>query len=443
MKRDETNPTLEDEALRASEERYRDLFENANDVVFTTDLQIASRRSTSPGRRSRVRAPKHWADIHPGRARQYLELIHERLRDQLAGKVTPPFEAEIIAKDGRRIPMEVSSRLMSRAGRPEGIQAIARDVSERKRLEGEFTRATHGGHRAAGRCDRSRLQQHAHGDPRLRCRAHGVLEPPDPRREHALRDLQSRERAANLTRQLLAFSRRQILHPRVIDLTQVVVGLSEMLRRLIGVNIELVMVPAANLHLIKVDPGQIEQVIMNLVVNARDAMPAGGRLTVETANADLNTEYVARHPDARVGSYVRLSVTDTGFGMNRERGPVFSSRSSRPRKQGRVGAGSATVFGIVKQSEAHIAVHTEVGRGSVFEGTFQRSMIKASAGGWPRARMESGPIFGLDDSGDMEDDWRMFKYHQYCPVDTRMRDSCRPLDATHHARATFRQPPFQ
>jgi two-component system cell cycle sensor histidine kinase/response regulator CckA len=151
------------------------------------------------------------------------------------------------------------------------------------------------------------------------------------------------------------------------------VGLSEMLRRLIGVNIELVMIPATDLHPIKVDPGQIEQVIMNLVVNARDAMPAGGRLTIEAANADLDAEYVARHPGARIGSYVRLSVTDTGVGMNAEtRSRLFEPFFTTKEEGKGTGLGLATVFGIVKQSGAYIAVHTEVGRGSVFEVYFPR-----------------------------------------------------------------------
>jgi len=376
MKRDETDPAQPDEALRASEERYRDLFENANDVVFTTDLQMrfTSLNLAGEALTGYTRAEAlglTFTQIVPA---EYLEQIHERVRDQLAGRVTPPFEAEIIAKDGRRIPMEVSSRLMSRAGRPEGIQGIARDVSERKRLEEQLRQAQRmeGIGRLAGAIahDFNNMLTVILG---FGAELMASLEPPDPRREYALEICRAGERAANLTRQLLAFSHRQILHPRVIDLTHVVVGLSEMLRRLVGVNIELVMIPAPDLYPIKVDPGQIEQVIMNLVVNARDAMPAGGRLTIEVANADLNAEYVARHPDARVGSYVRLSVTDTGFGMNGEtRSRLFEPFFTTKEPGKGTGLGLATVFGIVKQSGAYIAVRTEVGRGSVFEVYFPR-----------------------------------------------------------------------
>ena len=336
--------------------------------MFTTDLQMRFTSLNLAGEAitGYTRAEALGLTVDQVVAAEYLEQIHERLRDQLAGKATPPFEAEIIAKDGRRIPMEVSSRLISRAGQPEGIQGIARDVSERKRLEGELRQAQR--MEAIGRL----AGGIAHDFNNLLTVILGYsaelaecLEPSDPRREQALEICRAGESAANLTRQLLAFSRRQILHPRVIDLTHVVMGLSEMLRRLIGADVELVTLPAPDLHAIKVDPGQIEQVIMNLVVNARDAMPAGGRLTIETANAELDAQDVARHPGARPGSYVRLAVTDTGVGMDGETlsrifEPFFTTKE--PGKG--TGLGLATVYGIVKQSGAYIAVDTEVGRGS-------------------------------------------------------------------------------
>ena len=145
--------------------------------MFTTDLQMRFTSLNLAGEAitGYTRAEALGLTVDQVVATEYLEQIHERLRDQLAGKATPPFEAEIIAKDGRRIPMEVSSRLISRAGQPEGIQGIARDVSERKRLEGELRQAQR--MEAIGRLvggDRSRLQQPAHGDPRLQCGARGV-----------------------------------------------------------------------------------------------------------------------------------------------------------------------------------------------------------------------------------------------------------------------------
>ena len=370
-------PTLADEALRASEERYRDLFEYANDIVFTTDLQM---RFTSLNLAGEVitgytREEALALTVEHVVPAEYLKQIHERMQDHLAGKTTPPFEAEIITKDGRRIPIEVSSRLMCRAGRPEGIQGIARDISERRRLEEQLRQAQR--MEAIGRLtggiahDFNNLVTVIHG---YSTELAASLEPSDPRRELALEICKAGESATQLTRQLLAFSRRQVLSPRVIDLTHVVLGLSDMLRRLIGADVELVTVSAADLHAIKVDPGQIEQVIMNLVVNARDAMPKGGRLTIETANVEVDAAYVESHPGARSGSYVRLSVTDTGAGMDAEtRSRLFEPFFTTKEPGKGTGLGLATVYGIVKQSGGFVTVDSEVGRGSIFELYFRRA----------------------------------------------------------------------
>ena len=153
----------------------------------------------------------------------------------------------------------------------------------------------------------------------------------------------------------------------MIDLTHVVLGLSDMLRRLIGADVELVTVSAADLPRSS-DPGQIEQVIMNLVVNARDAMPKGGRLTIETANAELDGQHADSHPGARPSSYVRLSVTDTGAGMDGEtRSRLFEPFFTTKEPGKGTGLGLATVYGIVKQSGGYVTVDSEVGRGSTFE----------------------------------------------------------------------------
>ena len=190
----------------------------------------------------------------------------------------------------------------------------------------------------------------------------------DPLRDNLLEVAKAGKLAADLTRQLTAFSRKQVLEPEVLDLNEIATDLERMLRRVIGADIDFEQVLATDIGLVKADPGQIEQIIMNLVVNARDAMPNGGKLTLETANVEMAAEYAAQLPDMAPGAYVQLAISDDGCGMDaatllRVFEPFFTTKEIGKG----TGLGLSTVHGIVKQSGGHISAYSEMGFGTTFK----------------------------------------------------------------------------
>jgi signal transduction histidine kinase/CheY-like chemotaxis protein len=217
----------------------------------------------------------------------------------------------------------------------------------------------------------------------------------DPHRKEMRQIHEAGTRAANLTRQLLAFSRKQVMKLEIIDVNQAVQGMEAMLRRLIGENIDYITRPGQGRLMVSFDPGQLEQILMNLVINARDAMPKGGKLTVGTGAVDLDEDYVSRHADAQAGPHVVLEVTDTGHGMDaatkaRIFEPFFTTKAF-----GRgTGLGLSTVYGIVKQSGGNIWVYSEPGRGTSF-----KVYLPRVSGGTPSARLPILPRSAPKGSG--------------------------------------------
>ncbi len=196
----------------------------------------------------------------------------------------------------------------------------------------------------------------------------GLLPANEPAYLEVVQILRAASRASSLTRQLLAFSRKQVLQPSLLDLNAVVQDLEEMLGRLIGENIEIVKAPAPSLERVMADPGQLEQVLLNLAVNARDAMPEGGKLRFETCNVQLDDEFVRENPGASRGPHVLLAVSDTGCGMDsRTQALIFEPFFTTKAPGKGTGLGLASVYGIVKQSNGYIRVQSEVGKGARFE----------------------------------------------------------------------------
>jgi PAS domain S-box-containing protein len=262
-----------------------------------------------------------------------------------------------------------------RHGQVIGLIGMARDITELKRLEQQFRQAQK--MEAVGRLaggvahDFNNLLTVINGNSEL---VFDSLRANDPNRELLAQVVNSGERAANLTRQLLAFSRKQMLQPEVVSLNIMLGQVLKLLQRLIGEDIELILLPADTLGLTKIDQGQFEQAIINLAVNARDAMPEGGQLTIETGNIDLDEHDAEQHPEVRPGRYVLVAVSDTGQGMDEAtRARIFEPFFTTKEPGKGTGLGLAMVYGFIKQSGGHIEVFSELSHGTTFKLYLPRS----------------------------------------------------------------------
>jgi PAS domain S-box-containing protein len=361
-------------ALHASETRYRRLAESgiiglaigreAGSVVEANDTFLSM---VGYSRAELAAGALCWRDLSPPEWRQSDEAACVLVR---AHGVARPWEKEYVRRDGSRVPVLVA---LARLEGPE-ILAISLDLSEQKRLEKQFLQAQKID--AIGRL----AGGIAHDFNNLLSVILSYTElmltdlPPNEAMRCDIAEInRAGRRAAQLTDQLLAFSRRQMVEPRLLDPSQSVLGMETLLRRLVGEDVELSFHTAPQTGRVLADPGQLEQVILNLVVNARDAMPRGGKVSVETANIDLDLEYAAEHVGVLRGPHVMIAVSDTGVGMDAEtRARIFEPFFTTKEVGKGTGLGLATVFGIVKQAGGHIFVYSERGIGTTFKVYFPR-----------------------------------------------------------------------
>ena len=365
------------ETLQRSEAQFRSLIENVSDfiVVLQADGTI------------RYASPSFEREVGDGSSvvgQNLLDLAAPEERAEVE-KLLTAVNAKKMAREGEMTPIESEFLIRQRSGgvrtlevsatnllehpAVSGIVINARDVTERRKLEGQLMQAQKMeaiGTLSGGIAhDFNNILTVILGHTEVLLQA---LRPSGAEYDHLKSVDEACRRASALTRQLLAFSRKQVLQPKVFNLNSLILDLDKMLRRLISEDIELETVTDPNLGATRADPGQIEQVVMNLVVNARDAMKSGGRITIETANVTLDEEYVRSHTGARSGPHVLLAVSDTGEGISPENLSLIFEPFFTTKEVGKgTGLGLSTVYGIVKQSGGNVWVYSQPGRGTTFK----------------------------------------------------------------------------
>lgn len=365
------------EALWESEDRYKRLISSVTDYIYTVTVQDGRPVATSHGPGC-VAVTGYTSEEYGADPFLWYRMVYEEDRQAvlkqaehaLTGTNVTPLEHRIIHKDGT-IRWVRNTPVVRKNEKEEVISydGLISDITERKQLETHFLQAQKmetvgrlaGGvahdfnnHLTVitGHCDLALLELHEK----------------DPFRSHLEEIKRAADRAANLTRQLLAFSRRQVIQPKVINLKNLILNIDKMLRRIIGEDIELLTLLKTDLESVEVDPGQFEQILVNLAVNARDAMPKGGKLLIETANVELDEVYARNHVSVTPGRYVMFSMSDTGMGMTAEvRERIFEPFFTTKEKGKGTGLGLSMVYGIVKQSKGNIWVYSEPGKGTAFK----------------------------------------------------------------------------
>jgi len=357
-------------ALSKSEEKYRLLVEHAHEAIFILQDGRVKFHNPNTERLTELNGEElaatpfsHW--VVP----EEQQPVMERLHGVLAGQpLTVPHSFRLQKKSGEVLWAEANIVLVSWEENP-ALLCFVRDINEQKTLEAQLQQSQK--MEAIGRLTGGV----AHDFNNAMTAVIGFsdilmmqLGKEHPSAKHLVEIKKAGNHAATLTRQLLAFSSKQVLHPQVLDLNEIIGSMEKIMRRLIGENIELTTFPGQELGRVKADPGQMEQVLLNLVINARDAMPRGGRITIDTRDVYLDETYATKHVAVRPGHYLQIAVSDTGTGIDevtcsRIFEPFFTTKG--PGKG--TGLGLATVYGIVKQSGGNIWVYSETGRGTTFK----------------------------------------------------------------------------
>ncbi len=395
--RDITERKQAQDALRLSEERLQGIISSAMDAIITVDsnqrvvvFNKAAEQIFRCAAREAIGQPIE--KFIPQRFREnHRQHVHGFARTSVTGRsIYSPATLFALRADGEEFPIEATIS-QAETGAERLFTVILRDISARVRLEAELRQAQ----------KIEAIGQLAGGVAHEFNNFLGVIlgysellsaEAGDNEKvRRSLAEINAAtQHAATLTRHLLTFSRKQLVEPQVLDLNQAVWEAHKLVRRLVPAHMEVAPVLAPTLGWVKVDPGQVQQVLINLVVNARDAMPEGGKVVIETSDVELDEAFVSQHLGLQPGAYVMLSVSDTGYGMDAETlthifEPFFTTK--QPGKG--TGLGLSTIYGIVKQNGGHIAVESAVGRGSIFRIYLPRVQAPAEeAGGTAPRRLE-------------------------------------------------------